>query len=94
MQRSAAEECHLHILGETMKAEEPALAVDAIEGRVPFDCLAHAGDGTRDDHVTAAADAAFPARHGGDVGLHGGVAIGLRDLRVAACEEGRLRGLR
>src|SRR5229473_2254847 len=74
-----------------MEAEEPALAVDAIEGRVPFDRLAHAGDGAHDERVEAAPDVAFPARHGCDVGLHGGVAVGLRDLRVAAREEGRLR---
>ena len=31
------------------------------------------------------------ARHGRDVGLHGGIAVGLRDLRVAAREEHRVR---
>ena len=72
-----------------MKAEEPALALDAIEGRVPFDGLAHAGDGAHDERVEAAPDVAFPARHGRDIGLHGGVAVALRDLRVAACEQGR-----
>ena len=36
----------------------------------------------------------FPARHGGDVGLHGGVAVALGDLRVAARKEGRLGGTR
>jgi hypothetical protein len=30
-----------------------------------------------------------PARHGRDVGLHWGVAVALRDLRVAAREESR-----
>ena len=40
-----------------------------------------------DERIEAAPDVAFPARHGGDVGLHGGVAVGLRDLRVAAREE-------
>ena len=74
-----------------MKVEEPALALDSVEGRVPFDRLAHAGDGAHDERVEAAPDVAFPARHGGDVGLHGGVAVRLRDLRVAACEQGRLR---
>jgi hypothetical protein len=66
-----------------VKAEEPAaflsLALDAIEGRIPFDGLAHAGDGARDECVEATPDVAFPARHGCDVGLHGGVAAGLRD---------------
>jgi len=37
-----------------------------------------------DERVEAAPDVAFPARHGLDVGLHGGVAVGLRDLRGAA----------
>src|SRR5947208_9951536 len=46
MQRRAAEESYLDVLREAMEAEKPALALDAIEGRVPFDRLAHAGDGT------------------------------------------------
>ena len=70
-----------------MEAEEPDLVLDAIEGRVPFDRLAHAGDGARDERVEAAPDVAFPARHGGDVGLHRGIAVALRDLRVAAREK-------
>src|SRR5438105_14962293 len=90
-QRRAPEESHLDVLREAMEAEEPALALDAIEGRVPFDRLVHAGDGAHDEGVEAAADVAFPARHGRDAGLHGGVAVGLRDLRVAAREEFRLR---
>src|SRR5438046_1858771 len=77
-----------------MEVEEPALALDSVEGRVPFDRLAYTGDGARDERVEAAPDVVFPARHGLDVGLHGGVAIGPRDLRVAACEEGRPRGHR
>src|SRR5216684_9404381 len=52
--------------------------------------LTHVGDGAHDERVEAAPDVAFRARHGRDVGLHGGGAVGLRDLRVAACEEGRL----
>jgi hypothetical protein len=84
--------CKSAAVREAVKAEEPALALDAIEGRVPFDGLVHAGDGAHDERVEAAPDVAFPARHGRDVGLHGAVAVGLRDLRVAACEEGRLRG--
>src|SRR5215218_1289857 len=76
-----------------MDAEEPALTLDAIQRRVPFDRLAHARDGAHDERVEAAPDVAFPARHGRDVGLHGGIAVALRDLRVAACEEGRLCGL-
>ncbi len=83
-QRRAAEESHLDVLREAMEAEEPALALDAIEGRVPPYGLAHVGHGAHDERVEAASNVAFPARHGGDVGLHGGVAVGLRDLRVAA----------
>src|SRR5262249_31411786 len=86
-QRRAAEEGHFDVLREAMKVEEPALALDAIEGRVPFHRLAHAGDGAHDERVEATPDIAFPVRHGRDIGLHGRVAIGLRDLRVAACEE-------
>ncbi len=92
-QRGAAEEGHFDVLRETVKAEEPALAQGAIEGRVSFDRLAHAGDGAHDERVEAAPHVAFPARHGRDVGLDGGVAVGLGDLRVAACEKGRLRGV-
>src|SRR6185503_9729544 len=76
-----------------MKVEEPALALDAIEGRVPFDGLAHFGDGAHDQRVETAPDVALPARHARDVGLDGRVAVGLRDLRVAACEESRLCAL-
>ena len=70
-----------------MEAEEPALALDSVEGRVPFDRLAHAGDSAHDERVEAAPHVAFPARHGRNVSLHRGVAVALRDLRVAACEE-------
>ena len=90
-QRRAAEESHLDVLREAMEVEEPALALHAIEGRVPPHGRGH---GAHDERVEAAPDVAFPARHGRDVGLHGGVAVGLRHLRVAACEEGRRRGLR
>src|SRR5207245_69543 len=87
--RRAAEESHLDVVREGMEVEEPALALDSVEGRVLFDRLAHAGDGARNERVEAAPDVAFPARHRRDVGLHAGVAASLRDLRVAACEEGR-----
>src|SRR6516165_1023413 len=72
-QRRAPEESHLDVLREAMNAEEPALALDAIERRVPFDCLVHVGDGALDERVEAAPHFAFPARHGRDVGLDGGV---------------------
>src|SRR5215208_4388559 len=74
-----------------MKVEEPALALNAIEGRVPLDGLADAGDGAHDERVEAAPDGSFPARHGRDVRLHGAVAVRLCDLRVAAREEPRRR---
>src|SRR4051794_1891622 len=86
-QRCAAEENHFDVLREAMKAEEPALALDAIEGRVPFDCLVHAGNDAGDERVEATSDITLPAGHGRDVGLDGCVAVGLRDLRVAAGEE-------
>jgi hypothetical protein len=37
-----------------MKAEEPALALDSVKRRVPFDRLVHAGDGAHDERVEAA----------------------------------------
>src|SRR5260370_34333593 len=61
-QRRAAEESHLDVLRETVEAEEPALALDAIEGRVPLDCIVHAGDGAHDEHVEAAPRGGFPTR--------------------------------
>src|SRR5919107_2467219 len=53
-QRRAAEESHFDVLREAMEAEEPALPLDAIEGRVPLDCLAHVGHGAHDERVEAA----------------------------------------
>ena len=43
----AAEEGQLDISGVAMDAEKPAAALDAVERRVPFDRLAHVGDGAR-----------------------------------------------
>src|SRR5262245_53960301 len=68
----------------------PAAALDAGEGRVPLDGFAHVGGRAHDERIEAAPDVAFPARHRGDVRLHRGIAVGLRDLRVAAGEECRL----
>src|SRR5262249_15529742 len=93
-QRHAAEESHLDVLGKAMDAEDPAVSFTPVQRRVPFYCLVHAGDGAYDKRVNAAPDAAFPAWHGCDVGLNGGVAVGLRNPRVAACEERRLCGAR
>src|SRR6185295_2829547 len=75
-----------------MEAEEPALALDSVERRVPFDRLAYVGDGARDERVESAPDVALPARHGRDVGLHRSVTVGLLDLGIAAREESRLPG--
>src|SRR5437870_102655 len=48
-QRRAAEESHLDVLREAMDTEEPALTLDAIEGRVPLHGFVHAGDGAHDE---------------------------------------------
>src|SRR5262245_2065480 len=92
LQRRASEEGHLDVAGEDVERQEPALALDAVEGRVPLHGLAHLGHVACDERVHASSDVALPARHGRDVGLHGCVTVGLRDLRVAACEESRLPG--
>ena len=75
---------HLQVFREDMKAGEPDPVLDAIEGRVPFDRLAYAGDRAHDERVEAAADVLFPAWHGRNVGFDWGVAVTLRDLRIAA----------
>src|SRR5690606_14631318 len=36
LQGPAAEEGHLHVAGEAVEAEEPAVALAAVEGRVPL----------------------------------------------------------
>src|SRR6476646_3960914 len=77
-----------------MKANEPALTFDAVEGRVPLHGLAHIRHRPADKRVEAASDRAFPARHSRDVGLHWSIAIGFCDLRISARKEHRLRGLR
>ena len=86
-ERRAVEERHLHVFGEDMKRQEPAVALDAIERRVPPHRLPHVRDGPHDQRVEALAEAAFPARHRRDIGLHRCVAVTFRDLRVAAREE-------
>ena len=89
LQRSALKERHLHIAGEYVVTHEPTFALDAIEGRVPPH-RAHCAWSAHDEVVESAPDFAFPARHGRDVGLHRGVAVGLRDLGIAARKENRL----
>src|SRR5919106_5855337 len=61
-QRRASEEGHLDVVREGMEGDEPALALDAVEGRVPPHGLAHAGDVAHDERVEASPDVAFPAR--------------------------------
>jgi hypothetical protein len=61
------------------------------KGEFHLIALGTSGKRAHDERVEAAPDVAFPARHGREVGLHEGVAVGLRDLGIAACEERRLR---
>src|SRR5262245_22490039 len=70
-----------------MEAEEESHTLDSVKGRVPFDRLAHTGNAAHNDRVEPAPDVALPAGHRGNVGLHGGVAVGFRDLRIAAGKE-------
>src|SRR4030095_13627471 len=60
-QRRSAEERDLDVVRVAMKAEEPALALDAVKGRVPFDRLVHAGHRACDERIDAPADVALPA---------------------------------
>lgn len=87
VQGSTIEERHFYVAGQDVEGEEPALAFDAVEGRVPFDGFADVGEGFGDERIDAVAEFAFPAGHGGDVGLHGSVAVGFGDLGVTAGEE-------
>src|SRR5690606_15377096 len=86
----ATEKSDFDVFRKAMKAEKPALALDAIEGRVPFDCLVYTGNGARDHCIEPAADIALPARHRGDVRPYRRIAIGFCDLRIAAREQHRL----
>src|SRR5207247_10736178 len=62
-QRRAQEEGHLDVVSEDVEPQKPALALDAIEGRVPPHALAHVGHVTHDERVEAAPDVEFPAGH-------------------------------
>ena len=84
LQRSAFEESHLHIFCEAMDVEKPALALDAVKRRVPLHGFAHVGNVARDKCVETLPEIALPAGHRGDVRLHWSIAVGLRDLRIAA----------
>jgi hypothetical protein len=87
MQRRTAEESHFDVVREGMDAEEPALALDSVKRRLPYDCLAEAGDGAHDERVEAAPNVALAARHGRDVGPARG-----RRRRLSRSEGCRLRG--
>jgi hypothetical protein len=81
------EECNLQVLREAVNAEKPSLPFNAIERRVPFDGLARAGDGLHDECVKLTPEISLPPWHRSDVCLHGRIAIGLGNLRIAAGEE-------
>jgi regulator of protease activity HflC (stomatin/prohibitin superfamily) len=61
-------------------------AILRAEGQAQAAILSAQGEANKihDQLVKAASDVALPARHGRDVGLHRDVAVGLRDLRIAA----------
>src|SRR5262245_11305567 len=86
-QKRAAEEGHFDVAREDVERQEPTLALDSIQGRVPLHRLAHVGHVPHDERVEALPEVALPARHRGDVGLHRRVALRLRDLRIAAREQ-------
>src|SRR6202140_2664554 len=86
-QRRAAEEGHLDVAREGVEPQEPTLALDAVERRVPLHGLAHVGHIPHDERVEALPEVALPTRHPGYVRLHRGVAVRLRDARVAARED-------
>ena len=43
-ERRALEKGYLHVVRKGMESDKPAFVRDTIEGRVPFDCVAHAGN--------------------------------------------------
>ena len=91
-QQRAAEERHLHVPGEAVKAEKPAAVWQAIERRVPPDRLLDFRKRSLDERVEAHSDLALPARHGREVGLHRRIAVTLRNLRIApGKQDGRCR---
>src|SRR5262245_40122726 len=83
-QRRASEEGHLDVVGEDVERQKPALALHAVKGRVPFHGFAHAGHVAHDERVEALPEVALPARHRGHVRPYRSIAVGLRDLRIAA----------
>jgi hypothetical protein len=81
------EEANLHVLGEAVEAEEPALALHPIEGGVPPHRLPDIGDEPDNHLVDLDSYPLLPLGHGIEVGLDGRRAIPLRDLGIAAGEE-------
>src|SRR5690606_1252614 len=63
VQLPTAEERDLDVLREAMERDEPAVALDAIERRIPFDRLVYAGDRARDERVEASAHVPLPPGH-------------------------------
>src|SRR5690606_33297746 len=59
-ERGATEEGHLHVVREAMVAEEPALPLAAVEGRVPLHRLLNARNAAFDERVEAAPDVPLP----------------------------------
>ena len=75
------------------RLQEPAATLDAIERRVPFDCLAHVRNGVQDQRVEAPAEVALPAgRHGGEVCLHRGVDRSVAARARVTCSGARKAG--
>jgi len=92
VERCPLEERNLDVACEDMEADEPTLAFDGVERRVPSDRFAHLRDRLHDERIELFAQRPFPARHGRDVSLDRRVPVGLGNLRIATGEE--FRGFR
>lgn len=57
----------IDVLREAMGAEEPALALNAIGGRVPLDSVVNVGDGAQNERDEAVPNAAFPFRQNSEI---------------------------
>ena len=86
-QRRAIDEGHPYVMGEDVLTHEPPFALDAIEGRVHLTALRVSGTLRSISSSRRRPTSLFHPGMPSDVDLHRGVAVGLRDLRVAACEE-------
>src|SRR5688572_7577005 len=60
IERRAAKERYLHVMREDVKRQKPALALDAIERRVPFHSLLHLRHCADNERVEALSHRAFP----------------------------------